>query len=138
MPQEIIIPVIDFKSTRNIEEISKVKVTYSGMFTKISNAVVYLDFAQNNPVDENNKSSRYTIHFEDENENRISNECIIIADNTSNNVKDRFYKEKFVFKNLKYDRNKDYYLIIRDEETLEEIERVKFVIDISLSNSFTF
>lgn len=138
MPQEILVPVIDFKSTRNIEEAGKVKISYTGLSIKITNAITLLDFTQTTPVDENNKACRYLIHFEDDKNERISNECVIIADNTSKDVKDRFYKEKFVFKNIKYDRNKDYYLVITDEETGIEESRVKFTIDIAISNNFNF
>ena len=138
MPQEVLIPVIDFKSTRNIEEAGKVKISYTGLSVKITNAITLLDFTQTTPVDENNKACRYLIHFEDDKNERISNECVIIADNTSKDVKDRFYKEKFVFKNIKYDRNKDYYLVITDEETGIEESRVKFTIDIAISNNFNF
>ena len=138
MPQEILVPVIDFKSTRNIEEAGKVKISYTGLSVKITNAITLLDFTQTMPVDENNKACRYLIHFEDDKNERISNECVIIADNISKDVKDRFYKEKFVFKNIKYDRNKDYYLVITDEETGIEESRVKFTIDIAISNTFNF
>ena len=37
-----------------------------------------------------------------------------------------------------YNRNKDYYLVISDEETGIELSRVKFVIDIAISNNFNF
>ena len=72
LPQEIIIPVIDFKSTRTSEETKKVGITYSGLSTKITNAITYLEFLQDNKVDENNLECRYLLHFEDENGNRVS------------------------------------------------------------------
>ena len=76
--------------------------------------------------------------IEDEFGEKISNECIIVANLENADVKDRFFKEKFVFKNITYDRNKDYYLVISDEETEIELSRVKFVIDIAISNNFNF
>ena len=45
-----------------------------------------------------------------------------VKENTE--VKDRFFREKFVFKNIEYDRTKPYYLVITDEET--GIEHIKF------------
>lgn len=138
MPQEILIPVIDFKSTRNIEEAGKVKISYTGLSVKITNAITLLDFTQNSAVDENNKSCRYLIHFEDSQGEKVSNECIIIADKTSKDVKDRFFKEKFVFKNINYDREADYYLVITEEDTGIEESRIKFTIDIAISNNFNF
>ncbi|MBQ8901516.1 MAG: BREX-1 system phosphatase PglZ type A [Bacilli bacterium] len=117
LPQEIIIPVIDFKSTRTSDTSKKVGITYSGLSTKITNAITYLEFLQDNNVDDNNKPCRYLVHFEDENGNRISDECTIVANYENTEVKDRFFKEKFVFKNISYDKEKAYYLVIIDEET---------------------
>ena len=138
LPQEIIIPVIDFKSTRTTEQSKKVGITYSGLSTKITNAITYLEFLQDSNVDDNNKPCRYLLHFEDEEGNRISDECTIIADYENTEVKDRFFREKFVFKNITYDRNKPYYLVIIDEETGIESTRIKFYIDIAIVNNFDF
>lgn len=138
LPQEIIIPVIDFKSTRTSEETKKVSITYSGLSTKITNAITYLEFLQDNKVDENNLECRYLLHFEDENGNRVSDECTIVANYTNTEVKDRFFKEKFVFKNIDYDKEKNYYLVISDEETRIEKQRIRFIIDIAIINNFGF
>lgn len=138
LPQEIIIPVIDFKSTRTTEESKKVGITYSGLSTKITNAITYLEFLQDSNVDENNKPCRYLLHFEDKDGNRISDECTIIANYENTEVKDRFFREKFVFKNIKYDKNEPYYLVIIDEETGIIKAKIKFYIDIVIANNFDF
>ena len=138
LPQEIIIPVIDFKSTRSSEESKKVGITYSGLTAKITNAITYLEFLQDNNIDENNKPCRYLLHFEDETGTRVSDECTIIANYENTEVKDRFFREKFVFKNMEYDRTKPYYLVIIDEETGIETQRIKFYIDIAIVNNFDF
>ena len=138
LPQEIIVPVIDFKSTRTSDDSKKVGITYSGLTAKITNAITYLEFLQDNNIDENNKPCRYLLHFEDEDGNRVSDECTIIANYENTEVKDRFFKEKFVFKNIEYDRTKPYYLVIIDEETGIEANRVKFYIDIAIVNNFDF
>ena len=138
LPQEIIVPVIDFKSTRTTEESKKVSITYSGLSTKITNAITYLEFLQDSNVDENNKPCRYLLHFEDKDGNRISDECTIIANYENTEVKDRFFREKFVFKNIKYDKNEPYYLVIIDEETGIIKDKIKFYIDIAIVNNFDF
>ena len=138
LPQEIIIPVIDFKSTRTAEESKKVGITYSGLSTKITNAITYLEFLQDSNVDENNKPCRYLLHFEDKDGNRVSDECTIIANYENTEVKDRFFREKFVFKNIKYDKNEPYYLVIIDEETGIIKDKIKFYIDIAIVNNFDF
>ena len=48
------------------------------------------------------------------------------------------FKEKFVFKNISYDKEKDYYLVITDEATGIESSRVRFIIDIAITNNFEF
>ena len=137
LPQEIIIPVIDFKSSRHSEKNNKVSIEYSGISQKITNAITYLDFLQDTNVDENNKPCRYLLHFEDEKGNRISDECTIIANyENKKEVKDRSFREKFVFKNIEYDKTKPYYLTIIDEETGIEKQKVKFYIDIAITNNF--
>lgn len=138
LPHEIIIPVIDFKSTRTTEESKKVGITYSGLSTKITNAITYLEFLQDSNIDENNKPCRYLLHFEDKDENKISDECTIIANYENTEVKDRFFREKFVFKNIKYDKNEPYYLVIIDEETGIIKDKIKFYIDIAIVNNFDF
>ena len=136
LPQEIIIPVIDFNSSRSSEETKKVGITYTGLTRKITNAVTYLEFLQDNNIDENNLPCRYSLHFEDENGNKISDESTIIANYTNIEVKDRFFKEKFVFKNIKYNKDQNYFLVISDEETGEEKQKIGFVIDIAVVDSF--
>lgn len=138
LPQEIIVPVIDFKSTRTSDDSKKVGITYSGLSTKVTNAITYLEFLQDNNIDENNKHCRYLLHFEDEDGNRISDECTIIANYENTEVKDRFFREKFVFKNMQYDKNKPYFLTIIDEETGIVKDKIKFYIDIAIVNNFDF
>ncbi len=133
LPQEVIIPVIDFKSTRTSEETKKVGISYTGLTTRITNAITYLEFQQDNNIDENNLPCRYLLYFEDENENKISNECIIIANYSNMEVKDRCFREKFVFKNMEYNRDKSYFLVITDEETGIEKLRIRFIIDIPIA-----
>lgn len=129
LPQEIIVPVISFKSNKQNDEIKKVGIAYTGLSNKITSEIVYLEFLQDTNVDENYSEARYILHFEDEEGIRVSDECTIIANYTNTPVKERIFREKFVFKNIKFDRNKPYYLIIIDEENNEMIEKVKFYIE---------
>ena len=139
MPQEIIVPVISYKISRGVGEADKVKISYSGLSTRITNSITNLKFAQNEAVDEKHRACRYTLHFEDADKNIVSNECVIIADSTAKDVNERRnLTEKFVFKNMTYDRAKPYFLIIRDEETGVEVDSLQFIIDIAITNNFNF
>lgn len=129
LPQEIIVPVISFKSSKQNDEIKKVGIAYTGLSNKITSEIVYLEFLQDTNVDENYSEARYILHFEDEEGIRVSDECTIIANYTNTPVKERIFREKFVFKNIRFDRNKPYYLIVVDEENNEIINKVKFYIE---------
>lgn len=129
LPQEIIVPVISFKSSKQNDEIKKVGIVYTGLSNKITSEIVYLEFLQDTNVDENYSEARYTLHFEDEEGIRVSDECTIIANYANTPVKERIFREKFVFKNIRFDRNKPYYLIVVDEENNEIINKVKFYIE---------
>lgn len=134
LPQEIIIPVIDFKSTRNSnEESEKVEIVYSGSTYKISNIVTYLDFLQTKRVDSIHRPCRYIVRFEDEYGNKISDESIIIANYEDEVVRNRSFREKFVFKDIPYDERKTYYLVIIDEKTEKILSKTEFKILIGVS-----
>ena len=136
MPQEIVIPVVLFKATKGKNEVSKVGMQYVGISSKITNPIVHLDFLQTDKVEEKCSQLIMKAYFVDENNIKISNENIIIANSSSDNIEERRYKEKFVLRNLQYDKTKNYYLILEDDETQEEIEKIKFTIDISQEYEF--
>ena len=81
---------------------------------------------------------RYLLHFEDKDGNRVSDETTIVANLTSEDIKDRYFKEKFVFKNITYNKDVKYKLVIIDEETNVVVKEIEFVIDIAIVNNFDF
>ena len=78
-------------------------------------------------------------YFEDEDGNVISDESTIIADSKLENPTDRAYKEKFILKSIAYDKTKQYFLVIQDEEDSDGLyERIPFAIDIAIVDDFGF
>lgn len=143
MLQEIVIPVIKFKNDRGKSgknDISKVELKLTSISRKITSMITYLDFFQTVKVEDKKKPLRLRVFFTDEEGNRISNENIIIADSKSSKPEERTFKEKFVFKNMTYNKAKKYYLILEDEEeSVENVyEKIPFTIDIAISNDFGF
>ncbi|NLO82913.1 MAG: BREX-1 system phosphatase PglZ type A [Clostridiales bacterium] len=141
--QEIIIPVINFKNDRSKgskNEVKKVDVKLTSITRKITNAITYLEFFQMEKVEDKRVPLRLKVYFVDEENNRISNENIIIADSRSENYEDRSFREKFVLKHRKYDKTRKYYLVMEDEdETVDSIyEKIPFIIDIAISDDFDF
>lgn len=141
MLQEIIIPVIKFKNDRSKSkknEVSKVEVKLTSITRKITNMITYLDFFQTQKVEEKKSPLRLKLYFTDEEGNHISNENIMIADCSSLNAEARTFKERFIFKNMKYDKSARYYLLMEDEEESVEYDKIPFMIDITFSNKYGF
>ena len=137
--QEIIVPVIRFKNIRKDEyKATKVEVKLTNISRKITNRITYLEFFQTEVVDEKKVPLKLKLYFVDKEGNRISNENIIIADSRSKNPENRTYREKFTLRDMAYDKNKEYYLILEDEdETVEKIyERIPFTIDLLFTDDF--
>ena len=137
--QEIIIPVIKFKNIRKNEyKASKVEIKLTNISRKITNRISYLEFFQTDLVEDKKIPLKLKLYFVDKEGNRISNENIIIADSRSKNPGDRTYREKFTLRDMAYDKNKEYYLILEDEdEAVEKIyKRIPFIIDLLFSDDF--
>ena len=108
----------------------KVSITYSGLSRKITNTITYLDFVQENSVSDELRECRYLLHFEDKDGNRVSDETTIVANLTSEDIKDRYFKEKFVFKNISYNKDAKYsFLFARDIKEANKEELGKIVIE---------
>ena len=141
--QEVVIPVIRFKSDKNANRsmsATKVSLGLTNLSRKITSIITHFTFFQNEPVDEKHLPLRVTAYFADESGNRISNENIIIAESRSKKPEERTYKEKFTLKDMSYDKSATYYLILKDEEELvnSEIEKIPFVIDLVFGGGIFF
>ncbi len=133
--QEVVIPVIKFKSDKNAttsKGAKKVTISLTNLSRRLTNVITYLTFFQNERVEEKVLPMRLKVYFVDDKGERISNENIIIAESTSINPEDRTYKEKFTLKNIPYDKTKEYYLILEDEgEMVNKVhDRIPFTIDL--------
>jgi len=141
--QEVVIPVIRFKSDKNLSRsmsAKKVSLGLTNLSRKITSVITHFTFFQNEPVDEKHLPLRVTAYFADEAGKRISNENIIIVESRSAKPEERTYKEKFTLKDMAYEKSATYYLILKDEEELvnSEIERIPFVIDLVFGGSIRF
>ncbi len=141
--QEVVIPVIRFRSDKNLTRsmsAKKVSLGLTNLSRKITSVITHLTFFQNEPADDKHLPLRVTAYFADEAGNRISNENIIIADSASAKPEERTYKEKFTLKDMPYDKGANYYLILKDDDALvnTEIERIPFIIDLVFGGSIRF
>lgn len=137
-PQEMIIPLIDVKTDKSKVETTFAQVTLVSLQTKITNLVTRLDFIQSQPVSDIVKPAEYSICFESENGDKISNEHICIADNNDPDSQKRIFNLRFSFVNRTYSPADKYYLVIKDTKSGLEILRQQFTVDIAFSGDFGF
>ena len=137
--QEIVIPVLRIKQNRK-QEIRKAKIVLENSSRKITNNKFTLSFLQKESVSDTVKPCSYSVSMWDEENNmQISNEIIIDANVESDNMEDRIFKKTLELRSFKSDKNKDYYLIIKDVEEVGEPEaKIPFTINLVFSTDFDF
>lgn len=142
MLQEIVVPVIRFKndrSTSSVNDIRKVKVSLTSINRKVTNPITFLEFFQDEKLQDKVIGKKIRTYFEDEEGNKISNIKTIIADSRSENPTDRTYRIEFVLESRLYDKTKQYFLVMEDEEDANgDYERIPFNIDIAIVDDFGF
>lgn len=140
--QEVVIPIIQIenkKKDRDRNRANQATVKLISISRKITSLITFLEFYQNEEVNEKTMSCNYEAYFVDSNNEQITNSIVINCDSKSKDMADRTYKEKFTFKNKKYSSEDQYYLVIKNyDDMYAEEERVPFVIDILFSNKFNF
>ena len=134
----MIIPLIDVKTDKSKVETTFAQIALVSLQTKITNLVTRLDFIQSQSVNDIVKPAEYSICYEAENGDKISNEHICIADNADTDSQKRKFTLRFSFVNKTYSAADKYYLVIKDTRTGLETLRQQFTIDIAFSGDFGF
>lgn len=139
-PQEMLVPVIDVKTEKAAVAFTNVQIALVSMLRKITNLIVTVDFIQSEPVSDTQKATTYRMFFQSEDNERISNEAIYVADSREKDAQKRIFRERFTFKNKKYDKNKQYYLVVCDDndELGGELFRHPVIMDIAFADDFGF
>ncbi|RMC93038.1 BREX-1 system phosphatase PglZ type A [Clostridium autoethanogenum] len=130
--QEMIVPVIKVRTAKGKQKTGFVNVELSSFNNRITSIEMKLDFMQMEPVTDVVKGRKLLAFFIDEDGNKISYDVPIIANSRDTNASNRLITEKFTLKSGKYNRKKDYYLVITDmDDERIELHRYKFEIDIA-------
>ncbi|AGL00734.1 BREX-1 system phosphatase PglZ type A [Desulfoscipio gibsoniae] len=137
-PQEMLVPVINVKTKKGHMETRPVLIMLVSVVPKITNLISTLDFMQAEPVSDVIKATSYRVFFISEDNEKISNECIYVADKRDVDPQKRIFRLRFNFKNKQYDKNKKYYLVAYDEKNDLEVFRHGVVMDIAFANDFGF
>ena len=137
-PQEMLVPVLDIKMERGHMETSTAQITLVSIVQKITNLITTMDFIQTAPISNTVKKATYKMYFISEDNEKISNENIYIADSRETDSQKRIFRMRFTFKNKRYDKNKQYYLVVYDDATGIEAFRHPFIMDIAFADDFGF
>lgn len=97
-----------------------------------------LDFIQTEPVSDVVKETTYRLYFISDDNEKISNENIYIADKKDKDTTKRVFRLRFSFKNKKYDRSRKYYLVAFDDKNDLEVLRHEIIMDIAFADDFGF
>lgn len=137
-PQEMLLPVIDIKMEKGHLETRTVQIMLVSLVQKITNLITSLDFVQSDPVSDVVKGTSFRLYFISEDNEKISNENIYVADKRDTDTQKRIFRMRFTFKNKKYDKDKHYYLVAYDENNDMEVFRHAVVMDLAFSDDFGF
>lgn len=137
-PQEMLVPVLEFKMERGHMETKNAEIVLVSIVHKITNLITSMDFIQSDAVSDTVKAAKYRIFFFSEDNEKISNENSYVADSREENAQKRIFRMRFTFKNKKYDKDKQYYLVVYDEESGLEQWRQPVIMDIAFADDFGF
>jgi len=137
-PQEMLIPVLKIKMEKGHVETHPAQITLVSILRKVTNLITMLDFLQSEPVSDVVKEAAYKVFFVSEQNERISNENTYVADSREPETQKRIFRMRFTFKNRKYDRDTQYYLVACDTVTGLEIFRYPVTMDLAFTDDFGF
>lgn len=137
-PQEILIPILEVKMEKGHMETHPAQITLVSILRKITNLIITLDFLQSEPVSDVVKEAAYKVFFVSERNERISNENTYIADSREPETQKRIFRMRFTFKNQRYNRDEQYYLVVCDAAAGMELFRQPVIIDLAFTDDYGF
>jgi len=143
MLQEIVIPVLEIKGLRGkraqtVGQQKDVGVELLSSNTKVSNSRQKFKFLQTGIVGGKIRPLELKIAFYDEESKLISDEQTLTFDSKTDNMSSLQKDLLFSFKNKKYDKSKNYYMIMTNTNTGKEYKRIPFYINIGIVDEFGF
>ena len=137
-PQELIIPLIDVKTEKGRRDTTAAQIALVSLTSKITNLITTLDFVQTEPVSDIVKETTYRLYFISDDNEKISNENLYVADKKDKDTTKRVFRLRFSFKNKKYDKRRKYYLVAFDDKNNLEVLRHEIIMDIAFADDFGF
>lgn len=137
-PQEMIVPVLEINVARGSSQKEQVTIQLMTAKRKVVGLSVALEFYQTEAIGDSVIKAQYSLYFEDEKGNRITNENAYFADSPAHAASERFTKFTFDFINRNYENNEKVYLIMKNNVTKVEADRIEFMIDNPFAGGFGF
>lgn len=137
-PQEMLVPVIDIRMEKGHIKTKNAEIALVSMVQKITNKITILEFIQSEPVSDTVKATTYKMFFVSEDNERVSNEVSLFADSRDPDALKRMFRMKFQFKDKRYDRDKQYFLVVYDDNTGLEVFRHPMLMDLAFADDFGF
>ena len=132
--QEIIVPVIrigELSAAKNKDAVTPVGVRLKSITRKITNRSFTLEFEQYEKVGDYKQATNCETYMIDESGEKVTGEYRFLANSDKDDAESRSFKIRFALRNIDFDRNKRYYLILRNLAKPDEyIEKEQFTIDI--------
>jgi uncharacterized protein (TIGR02687 family) len=139
MPQEIVVPILTVKALRGESAAARTKSKVGVMSAKPSlkmvNNIQSFDFLQTDTVDDMKLAMTAVVGIYD-GPKLVSSEEVITFDSTSDSMAERVKKVRLSLQGSDFNRNNDYFLIIKDKDLETEIERYKVTIDLAFTDDF--
>ncbi len=136
MPQEIVLPLISVRASESEQaKIKTVGISLLGASNKVVTNTQRFEFIQNEAVSERILPRTVMVSLRD-GDSAISNEQTLTFDSTSQLLDERKRSLMLTVLSGSYDKNQDYYLVVRDATTKVEVLRVPLKIDLAFSNDF--
>lgn len=147
--QERVVPIITYHHVRTTgaeyrKNASKYKteqvdVELLSAARKTSNMIFALDFYQKDAVGTNREAATYRVYMADSTNAPVSDYQTIIADKTSDDIKQRQFRVTLKLKPLKYTATDTYFLVIEHTSGHKETQKIPFQIDIAFAvEDFSF
>ena len=140
--QEVVVPIIEYHHLRSsskeyqrnraLIDTKPVQIKLLTSSRKLSNFDFSLKFYQTEAIGSNRKAATYILYFSDSDGKQVSDLSKIIANKTEEDLSKRIFQCKFHLRAQKYDRHKNYYLVIADETGTQILQREEFEIALSM------
>lgn len=132
--QETIVPIVHISELRSREikeNKGPVEVRIKTIARKFTNRNFVLEFEQMEKVGDNKQQITCEAFIIDDRNEVVSNVAKFIANSASDDENTRIFKFRFTLNNIQFDRNKPYYLILKDADKDDEyIEKEQITLDI--------